>query len=189
LEDVLQQSIAVAREMLEARSPGMAGAEEVARAVGVGAVMFNDLKQNRVKDIDYNPGEAVSFDGETGPYVQYAHARCRNVLRKAGVTEAELLPEPNAALCGDAEWALLTAISRFPAAVAEAARRCEPHLAARAVLDVAKALSQFYHDCPVLRAESGVRESRLAVVAAAGITLRKGLWVLGLEAPPMRADA
>lgn len=189
LEDVLQQSIDAAREALEARSPGMAGAEAVARAVGVGAVIFNDLKQNRIKDIDYDPNEAVSFDGETGPYVQYAHARCQGVLKKAGVSEAEADLKPTAHSNWIApEWALVTAISRFPGAVAEAARRCEPHLAARAVLDVAKALSQFYHDCPVLRAEPGVRESRLALVAAAGITLRKGLWVLGLEAPPMRAD-
>ena len=188
LEDVLQQSIDAAREALEARSPGMAGADAVARAVGVGAVIFNDLKQNRVKDIDYNPAEAVSFDGETGPYVQYAHARCQGVLKKADVTEADLKAAPHAAFEGAQEWALATAISRFPAAVAEAARQCEPHIATRAVLDVARALSQFYHDCPVLRAEPGVRESRLALVAAAGITLKKGLWVLGLEAPPMRAD-
>jgi arginyl-tRNA synthetase len=120
--------------------------------------------------------------------VQYAHARCQGVLKKAGVSEADLKPTPHAALTGAPEWALATAISRFPAAVAEAAWQCEPHIAARAVLDVAKALSQFYQDCPVVRAEPGVRENRLALVAAAGITVRKGLWVLGPEAPPMRAD-
>jgi arginyl-tRNA synthetase len=189
LEDVLHQAISMAREELEARSPGMPGADEVARAVGVGAVIFNDLKQNRQKDIDFDPEEAISFDGETGPYVQYAHARCRNVLKKAGVAEgADLAPGAHETLGGAQEWALLGVIARFPAALREAAERCEPHVAARAVLDVAKALSQFYHECPVLRAEPGVREARLALVAAAGATLRKGLWALGLEAPPMRAE-
>lgn len=189
LEDVLEQAISLARQELDARSPGMAGADEVARAVGVGAIIFNDLKQNRIKDIDYDPQEAISFDGETGPYVQYAHARCRNVLKKAGVAEGDLAaPAAHETLAGAAEWGLTGAIAQFPLALRSAAERCEPHLAARAVLDVAKALSQFYHDCPVLRAEPGVREARLALVAAAAVTLRKGLWVLGLDAPPMRAE-
>lgn len=188
LEDVLQQSIDLAREELQARSPGMEGLEAAARVIGVGAVMFNDLKQNRQKDIDYDPQEAVSFDGETGPYVQYAHARCRNVLRKAGAAEAGLAVSAHAVYEGRPEWELLTAMARFPAAVHEAMRRCEPHLAARALLDVAKALNQFYHESPVLRAEPDVRAARLALVAAAGIALRRGLWLLGLEAPPMRAE-
>lgn len=187
LEDVLRQAIEAARAELEARSPGMEGADAVARAIGVGAVIFNDLKSNRQNDIDFKPGEAVSFDGETGPYVQYAHARCRSLLRKA---DAEGLStfHPSPALAGDAEWALLTAIAAFPTALHEAADRCEPHLLARSVLEVARALNRFYHDCPILRAETGVREGRLALIAAAGLTLRRGLWALGLEAPPMRAD-
>jgi arginyl-tRNA synthetase len=186
LEDVLDQAIAAARAELEARSPGMAGAGEIARAIGVGAVIFNDLKQHRHNDVDFHPAEAISFDGETGPYIQYAHARCRNVLRKAGVREGELTVTPHTTLAGQAEWSLLTAIGAFPQAVRHAAERCEPHLVARSVLDVAQALSRFYHDCPVLRADTDVRAARLALVAAAATTLRRGLWVLGLEAPPMR---
>ncbi|HWI62212.1 MAG TPA: arginine--tRNA ligase, partial [Symbiobacteriaceae bacterium] len=187
LEDVLQQSIDLAREELAARSPGMSGLNEVARAIGVGAVIFNDLKQNRQKDIDFDPEEAISFDGETGPYIQYAHARCRNVLRKAAAPEP-VTAVAHAAYAGAPEWGLLTALARFPGAVHDAAERCEPHVAARALLDLAKAVSQFYHECPVLRAEPGVREARLALVAAAGIALRRGLWFLGLEAPPMREE-
>lgn len=186
LEDVLQQSIDLARAELAARSPAMAGLDEVARAIGVGAVIFHDLKQNRQKDIDFNPEEAISFDGETGPYVQYAHARCRNLLRKADFT-ATAAPA-HETYAGPHEWALLAALARFPASAHEAMLRCEPHLAVRALLDVAKSLSQFYHECPVLRAEPGAREARLALVAAAGIALRRGLWLLGLEAPPMRDE-
>ncbi len=189
LEDVLEQAIDAARRELETRSPGMPDADEVARAIGVGAVIFHDLKQYRLKDIDIDPQEAIRFDGETGPYVQYAHARCQSVLRKAGADEGpELAPDPHPALGGEPEWALLTAIGSFPAAVTEAAAQCEPHRVARAVLEVAKALNRFYHECPVLRAEPDVRAVRLALVAAAAVTLRRGLWLLGLEAPPMRDD-
>ncbi len=197
LEDVLAQAIAAARAELEARSPGMDGLEDVARAIGVGAIIFNDLKGHRHNDIEFNPVEALSFEGETGPYVQYAHARCRNVLRKAGgawaaLAEPDPAPgtpvEPSPVYTGDAEWALLTQIAQFPGALRDAAHRCEPHLLARALLDVARALNRFYHDCPVLRAEPSVREARLALVAVAALTLRRGLWALGLEAPPMRAE-
>ena len=189
LEDVLRQAMEAAREELETRSPGMERAEEMARAIGVGAVIFNDLKQNRQRDIDFNPDEAISFDGETGPYIQYAHARCRNLLRKAGVTEQDLTASAHPALAGGPEWALLTAMAAFPEAVRQAALNCEPHLVARSLLDVAQALSRFYHDSPVLKAEAPVRAARLALVAAAASTLRKGLWVLGLGVPSMREDS
>lgn len=188
LEDVLNQAIGAARAELEARSPGMEGAAEVARAIGVGAVIFNDLKSNRLNDIDFKPGEAVSFDGETGPYVQYAHARCRSLLRKAGAEGFQLAAVADPALSGDPEWVLVTAMAAFPGALHDAAMRCEPHLLARSVLDVARALNRFYHESPILKAEPGAREARLALVAAAGLTLRRGLWALGLEAPPMRAE-
>ncbi|MFZ5828281.1 MAG: arginine--tRNA ligase [Bacillota bacterium] len=189
LEDVLSQAVEAARVELEARSPGMEGADEVARAIGVGAVIFNDLKTNRVNDIDFKPGEAVSFDGETGPYVQYAHARCRSLLKRAEAEGlATVTAEPDPALAGDPEWALLSAMATFPGALHLAAERCEPHLLARSVLDVARALNRFYHESPILRAEPAVRAARLALVAAAGNTLRRGLWALGLEAPPMRAE-
>jgi len=188
LEDVLQQAIDAARDELEARSPGMEGAADVARAIGVGAVIFNDLKQNRLKDIDFNPDEAISFDGETGPYVQYAHARCRNVLKKAGSTEFAIPQGGATTLSSPLEWALLTAIAAFPTAVAAAAERCEPHLAARSLLDVAQAFNRFYHESPVLRAEPEVKAARLGLVAATAVTLRRGLWLLGLDAPPMRGE-
>lgn len=185
LDDVLRQAIDTAREELEARSPGMEGAEEVTRAIGVGAVIFNDLKQHRNNDIDFDPHAAITFEGETGPYVQYAHARCRNVLRKADGAGSAAAHE---CLGGEHEWALVNAIAWLPEAIRQAADRCEPHLAARAVLDIAQAVNRFYHECPVLRAEAGVRETRLALVSAAATALKRGLWVLGLEAPPMRSN-
>ncbi|MEW6308180.1 MAG: arginine--tRNA ligase [Bacillota bacterium] len=188
LDDVLAQAIALAREELELRSPGMDGAEEIARSIGVGAVIFNDLRQHRLHDIDFDPDEAISFDGETGPYVQYAHARCRNVLRRAGLAPGEVEAPADPVLAGEPEWALLSAMAAFPAAVQTAVRRNEPHVLARVLLDTAKALSRFYHDCPVLKAGEGARQARLALVAATAVTLRRGLWMLGLEAPLMRAD-
>lgn len=188
LEEVLSAAIAAARAELDARSPGMAGAEEVARAIGVGAVIFNDLKQNRVSDIDFNPDEAIRFDGETGPYVQYAHARCRSLLRKAGADPQESMVLPHDALADEVTWSLLTAIAALPDELLQAADRCEPHIAARGLLTVAKAFNRFYHDVPVLQAAPEARRTLLALVAVAAQTLKTGLWALGLEAPPMRGD-
>jgi arginyl-tRNA synthetase len=188
LDDVLRQAISAAERELEVRSPNMANAREVATAigVGVGAVIFNDLKHQRQHDIDFELEDALSFEGETGPYVQYAHARCQGILRRVA---PEQISPPVIHPCfgGDYEWALTTAIAELPYVIADAGRRCEPHLVARAVLDIAKAFSRFYHECPVIQADEGVREARLALVATTAIALRKGLWVLGLETPPMRA--
>lgn len=189
LQDVLDQAIQAAGNALEARSPGMEGARIIANAIGIGAVIFNDLKNHRKQNIDFNITEALNFEGETGPYVQYAHARCRSIIRKAdGSFDEHAAIQAHPCYGDPATWNLLTAVASFPHSVLKAAEACEPHLLARALLQVAKAFSTFYHENPVLKAEASVRDARLALVKATALTLQKGLRLLGLEAPPMRAE-
>ncbi|MEG2702924.1 MAG: DALR anticodon-binding domain-containing protein, partial [Clostridia bacterium] len=147
----------------------------------IGAVIYADLQNNRIKDIDFSWDRALSFEGETGPYVQYTHARCCSVLRRA----AELDPaEPEyAALEDDYAQELLRPLSRFPAAVREAAERYEPSIMTRTVTELCKAYNKFYYENRILDAESGVREARVRLTTAVRQTIKTGLYLIGMEAP------
>ena len=139
------------------KSPGLDNKDEVARQVGIGAVIYADLQNNRIKDIDFSWERALSFDGETGPYVQYTHARCCSALRKA----EDLAPaEPDyAALSDDYAQELLRLLSRFPETVREAAARYEPSIVTRAVTELCKAYNKFYYENRILEEDAGVREA------------------------------
>ncbi|MEF2968386.1 arginine--tRNA ligase [Paenibacillus sp. M1] len=198
LEELLTQAISKIGEIIESKNPGLAHKEEVARQVGVGAVIFNDLSGNRIKDIEFSWEDALSFEGETGPYVQYTYARASSVLRKgAGRQEqAALSPEypdgngtnvePDNAfdsLTGEAEFALVKQLSLFPEKVEQAAAKLEPSIVTRYLVDAAQAFNRFYHDCPILTEDRALRSARLALVQCVQITLRNGLSLIGLKFP------
>lgn len=180
LDDVLQAAVDRVREVIREKNAGLANAEAVAEQVGLGAVVFNDLKQDRRRDAVFRWEEVINFDGETGPYCQYTHARLASIVRKAGAA-------PTAAADGAslAEGApLLLSIARFPAFVAAAAERYEPHLIAGAALDLAQRANAFYRDHRVLDAGSPTLvAARLALVEAARRTLARALALLGIAAP------
>ncbi len=183
LEDLLNRAQEKALAIIEEKSPGLPNKEDVARQVGIGAVIYADLQNNRIKDIDFWWDRALNFDGETGPYVQYTHARCCSVLRKG---EEQQVPEaePNyAALTDDDAQALLRIISRFPEAIVDAADKNEPSIVTRAVTDVAKAYNKFYYEHRILDEDTGVREARLRLTRTAQAVLRTGLYLIGMEAP------
>ncbi|MEG0901930.1 MAG: arginine--tRNA ligase, partial [Clostridia bacterium] len=164
LEELLLSAKEKALKIIEEKSPNLENKDEIARQVGIGAVIYADLQNNRIKDIDFSWDRALSFEGETGPYVQYTHARCCSVLRRA----AELDPaEPEyAALEDDYAQELLRQLSRFPAAVREAAERYEPSIMTRTVTELCKAYNKFYYENRILDAESGVREARVRLTTA-----------------------
>lgn len=191
LENLLHQAVSKIRDIIEQKNPGLKSKEEVARQVGVGAVIFNDLSANRIKDIVFSWEDALSFEGETGPYVQYTYARACSVLRKAvgeagrktAAAPSQFLDFNSSLVTGEAEFALVKQLSLFTERVEQAATKMEPSMVTRYLVDTAQAFNRFYHDCPILVEDSDLRTARLALVEGVRITLRNGLKLIGLQAP------
>ena len=179
LEDVLSRCVEKARTVLEEKNPNLENKDEVAELVGVGAVAFGALCNNKIKDITFSYDRALNFDGETSVYLQYTCARAASVLAKAeglpcGVTDVTPC---------DAEAELLKQLAVFPETVVQAAEKYEPSLISRCLLDIAKQFNKFYLECKIMQAEGDVRTFRLALTKATLTTLKNGLTLLGIGVP------
>jgi arginyl-tRNA synthetase len=196
LRDVLREATERSRDRIREKNPEMdaAALAGTAHVVGVGAVVFANLVSQREKDVDFEWEEVLATEGDSGPYLQYAHARCASVLaraREAGdATDAgALAAAPLEALTTDLEWALGLRLAELPDVVQRAAETSEPHLVARHLLDLAAAYSRWYTagngdaGLRVLCEEPSARRARLALLAATKETLRFGLGLLGVSAP------
>ncbi|HEX8112170.1 MAG TPA: arginine--tRNA ligase [Kofleriaceae bacterium] len=162
---------------------------EVARQVGIGAIVFANLAPQRDKDVDFDIDNAVSLDGDSGPYLQYSHARCASIARKAGGATPDTASIDPGRLTQDAEWAIARRLLEFPDAVVRAADACEPHVIAHYLLGLAADFSRWYTlgngdaSLRVLCDAAATRQARLALVSAVQATLRDGLGLLGIAAP------
>ena len=181
LEDVLDAAVEKTGEIIAQKSPDLEDRDSVAAAVGVGAIVWGMLYNSRIKDTTFSWSKVLNFDGETGPYAQYTHARCCSVLRKAG--EYDRANMDAASLTDAASTALIKAIAALPDAVKLAAEKNEPYVVARAAMEICTAYNKFYFDNKIMVDDIAVRNARLALTDAARIAIRQGLYLVGLEAP------
>ena len=179
LEGVLKEATELALKQIEAKNPSLENKEAVAHAVGVGAVIFHDLKNDRTNNFDFALEEVVQFEGETGPYVQYTHARAMSILRKANHT---VDTKAAFSLTDDDAWEVLKLIENYPNVVRFAEEKCEPSAIAKYVINLAQAFNKYYAHTKVL-VEDEAFNSRIALVQTTASLLKQGLALLGVAAP------
>ncbi len=184
LESLLDEAVSTAREVVDQASGHLDEGQRrhVAEVVGLGAIKYADLSQNRASDYVFDMGRMVALNGNTATYLQYAYARIRSIFRKGETTpEAIRAANPPIALSNPAERALAVRILRYPETLEVAANEFKPNILADYLFDLANAYSTFYQECPVLKAESaGRRDGRLALIDLTARTLRSGLDLLGI---------
>ncbi|WP_293874799.1 arginine--tRNA ligase [Streptococcus sp. A12] len=179
LEPTLQEAISRAKAQIEEKNPELENKEEVAHAVGVGAVKFYDLKTDRRNGYDFDLEAMVSFEGETGPYVQYAYARIQSILRKANFTPSA---DATYSLSDPESWEIIKLLQDFARVVKRAAENYDPSLIAKYAINLAQAFNKYYAHTRILD-ESPERDSRLALSYSTAVVLKEALRLLGVDAP------
>lgn len=179
LEDVINKCVEKAYAVIDEKNSALENKRQIAETVGLGAVIFGALYNNKIKDVTFSYDKVLSFDGETSVYVQYTCARANSVLEKSGKSFA--LPEkyqPNAQ-----EYEVIKQLSTFPQTIKDAAEKYEPSLIARYAVDLAQKYNKFYIDCKILSAEGETKHFRLSLTEAVHVTLKNALSLLGIGAP------
>ena len=179
LEEVLNEAIQSAKEQISEKNPDLENKDVVAKQVGVGAVIFHDLKNDRLNTFDFNLEEVVRFEGETGPYVQYTHARAVSLLEKAGFVPSETA---DYALNDDISWEVVKLVQKYPETVLSAGEKYEPSVIAKHAIKLAQAFNKYYAHTKIL-ADDEQKKARLALVYAVTVLLKEDLRLLGLHAP------
>lgn len=182
-EDILNEAIHRASVSIEEKNPELNNKEIVAKQVGIGAVIFHDLFNQRIKNVDFSWDEVLNFEGTTGPYVQYTYARAKSVLRKYGkAINADCIDF--GALTDDVTFELIKTIVGYEDAIKTAAERYEPSVIARFIIGVATSFNKFYHECPILNEENEkVKKARLQVVDLVQKVINDACGLLGMQCP------
>ncbi len=182
LEELLNESIARAKEIIEEKNPELEDKDEVAKKVGVGAVIFNDLSNSRIKDEVFDWNQILNFQGETGPYVQYTYVRTKSVLEKAGYmpTIEEIKFDK---LLDEASKNIIKLLYNFENTLIQVTEKEEPSILSRYLIDLAKAFSNFYNDNKILVEDKDIQNARVYLTYAVGKVLKTGAKLLGIEMP------
>lgn len=182
LDDLFSEAAKRVLDIINEKNPDMEDKEQKALDIGVGAIVFSDLSNNRIKDIDFSWEDALNFDGSTGPYVQYTYARACSVLRKSGLFEDDINMdniEPGH-MTNDEEFALLKTLSLFNEKIDQALKDLEPSCISRYLIDVCMAFNKFYNSHTILNAEDN-KKFRILLTAAVKYVLGNGLYIIGLK--------
>lgn len=181
-EDILKEAIEKVKLTINEKNPDLENKDEVAKIVGIGAILFHDLYNQRIKDVSFKWDKVLNFDGETGPYVQYTYVRCASILRNIQSFD-ENTEIDYSKLLDEEAVALLKEINRFPQVVADAAEKYEPCIVARFAMDVAQSFSRFYNACRINVEDDVIRSARVKLVCLTKNTLRDALDLLGIKCP------
>lgn len=182
LEDVLNKAIEKTREIISEKNPNLDSVDQVAKQVGVGAVVFQELSNSRIKDYTFSWERTLSFEGETGPYVQYTHARACSLIKKANI-EINSDIDFNVLSQNKDAMEVIRVLGTFKSVLIRSAERNEPHHVSRFVLDLSQAFNKFYHDNLILVEDENIKKALLALVEATRIGIKNSLNILGMEAP------
>lgn len=181
LEDVLKKAVEKTRDIIDERNPDLDDKEAVAKQVGIGAIVFQELFNSRIKDYVFSWDKTLSFEGETGPYVQYAHARASSLLGKSNFSIEDEVDY--SLLNTEEEMNIIRLLYDFPNVIIDSAEKNEPSFVTRQIVEIAKSFNRFYHNCPILTEEEDLKTARLHLVYATKVVLKTGLSLLGIEAP------
>ena len=185
LEDVLKRAVEQTKKIMVEKNVNTENIDETASQVGIGAVVFNELSNYRIKDYVFSWDKVLNFEGETGPYVQYTHARACSIMRNAGediIEKAKNGFDPSK-LTSDSANALIKLIYAMPSVIVEAGEKYEPSIVTRHIVDMAQAFNKFYHDEHILVDDEDEKVAKVALVMAARTAIRNGLGLLGMKAP------
>ena len=186
LEDVLKKAVEKTYDIVKEKGVNEEIIDETAKVVGIGAVKFQELSAGRIKDYTFNWDKILNFDGETGPYVQYTHARAASILRDSGIDVSKLSVDDIDLkyLSSESAYELIKMIYRFPETVVDAADKLEPSVVTRYIVDIAQLFNKFYHDEHIIKGVSeDEKKAKVLLTVAAKTTLANGLALLGIKAP------
>ncbi len=181
LEDVLAKAVEKTKEIIESKNPDLDEKDDIARMVGIGAVVFSVLSQGRIKDVTFSWDRVLNFEGETGPYAQYTYVRCNSLVSR-GADILKTTPDFSA-LDNDEAFIVAKALSKFPVAIKSALDKNEPYFITKSVIEVAKAFNKFYFEHKIIDENESASCARLMVASAVKNVIKTGLYLIGVETP------
>ncbi|MDD9314288.1 arginine--tRNA ligase [Cytobacillus firmus] len=177
LEEVLDEAVLLAKNSIEVKNPGLENKDEVAEAVGILAILFHDLKNDLMNNIEFSLEDMLTFEGETGPYLQYTNARTYSLLRKG-----DDIPSAANGLSDPYSWEIIKLLYQYPEKIRQSYRQLSPSVLAKFLIDVAQAFNKYYGQVRILEKDAGI-QARLALVKAVTIVLTDGMQTLGMKVP------